>query len=374
MSTIIQVLPSMISGGVEVGTIEIARSLVENGYGSVVVSNGGSMVADLEKTSTRHIQLNVQSKNPVHIISNIAKIAQIIKENNAGIVHARSRAPAWSCYYAARSSGASFITTVHGIYSANNFFKRLYNSVMTKGDRVIAVSNFVKRYLLENYVVDESKIRVIPRGVDHKYYDPSRVSDAKLAKFRSKYNVPEGVPLILLPARFTNWKGQRLLVEAINKIRHLNFYCVMVGDLAKHPDYVMRVKDMIVSKKLQGKVQIFGSENDMFNLYAVADIVLSTSIEPEAFGRIIIEAQSMQKLVIASDIGGASETIRDGVSGLHFNSSDANDLAEKIQYALDIFGQQEYMSLCSEARNSAIKNYSLQTMQEKTLAVYKELT
>ena len=374
MSTIIQVLPSMISGGVERGTIEIARSLVEGGYGSVVVSSGGPMSTDFEGAATTHIKLNVQSKNPIYIISNITKISEIIKENKADIIHARSRAPAWSCYYAAKKTGIRFITTVHGIYSSNNFFKRLYNSVMTKGDRVIAVSNFVKRYLLENYIVDESKIRVIPRGVDHQYYDPDKISAAKIAKFRQKYNVPEGMPLILLPARFTNWKGQRLLIEAINKIRHLNFYCMMVGDLAKHPDYVMRVKDMILSMKLQGKVQIFGSENDMFNLYAIADIVLSTSIEPEAFGRIIIEAQSMQKLVIASDIGGASETIRDEVSGLHFSSSDANDLADKIRYGLEIYGSKKYLDLCLAARNSAIQNYSLRTMQQKTLSVYKELT
>jgi glycosyltransferase involved in cell wall biosynthesis len=368
-----QVLPSMISGGVEVGTIEIAKSLISGGHNSVVVSNGGSLVAQLDQTASKHIKLDVQNKNPLNIILNIARIADIINEHKVDIVHARSRAPAWSCYYAARKTNAHFITTVHGIYNANNFFKRLYNGVMTKGDRVIAVSKFVRQYLLENYVVNEENIRVIPRGVNHDHYDISKAIPEKLAKLRQKYQVPSGMPLILLPGRFSGWKGQKLLVEALDKIKHLDFYCIMVGDLAKHPEYVERVKAMIFAKKLQQKVQIFGCESDMFNLYAIADIVLSASIEPEAFGRIIIEAQSMQKLVIASDIGGASETICDQINGLHFAAGDSNDLAEKISYALQILGTGTQDELCTAARNSVKEHYSLQSMEQKTLAVYKEL-
>lgn len=373
MSTIIQALPSLISGGVERGTIEIAKFLIKNNFNSIVLSSGGPMVRELQDNSSKHITLNVDSKNPICIYNNIARIAQIIKDNKIDIIHARSRAPAWSCYYAAKKTATKFITTVHGIYSTDNFIKRLYNSVMTKGDRVIAVSNFVKRYLLENYVVDESKIRVISRGVNHEYYDPENINSIKIEKFRKKYNVPDNVPLILLPARFTNWKGQKLLIQAINKIRNLNFYCIMVGDLAKHPEYVSKIKDMICNMKLQNKIQIFGAENDMYNLYAIADIVLSTSIEPEAFGRIIIEAQSMQKLVIASNIGGASETIHDQLTGLHFIPSDSEDLAQKIKYGLSILGSQQYLNLCQTARKSAIANYSLHAMQIQTLEVYKEL-
>jgi len=373
MSTIMQVLPSLISGGVEKGTIEIARSLVENGYKSIVLSNGGPLVSDVESSSSLHIKLDVQNKNPFNLWKNIRNIAQILKERQVDIIHARSRAPAWSCYYASRKSDARFITTAHGIYTISNYLKRYYNSVMTKGDRVIAVSHFVKKYLLENYSIDESKIRVIPRGVDHEYYDSGNIPEAKLIKFRQKYNIPSGVPVILLPGRFTNWKGHKLLIEAINKIRHLDFYCMMVGDLAKHPEYVSQVKGMISSMKLQGKIQLFGSENNMFNLYGVADIVLSTSIEPEAFGRIIIEAQSMQKIVVASDIGGASETIENEKTGLHFKSANADDLADKIRYALEIINTPVALSLCEAARQSVISQYSLRAMQQKTLDVYREL-
>ena len=373
MSTIIQALPCLISGGVESGTVEIAKFLIQNGHQSIVLSSGGSMVEELERSLSKHIKLNVESKNPFHIYKNIAKISNILKDNKVDIIHARSRAPAWSCYYAAKQTDTRFITTVHGIYSSNNFLKRLYNSVMTRGDMVIAVSNFVKQYLLENYIVNEENIRVVPRGVDHQYYDPNNITPLKIEKFRKKYNLPNGVPIILLPARFTNWKGQRLLIQAIDKIKHLNFYCIMVGDLAKHPEYVTKVKEMIAAMRLQNKIQLFGPENDMYHLYAISDIILSTSIEPEAFGRIIIEAQAMEKLVIASNIGGASETIENEVSGLHFISSDVDDLAEKIKYSLSILGNQVHLDLCKAARASVINHYSLSSMQIQTLKVYNEL-
>ncbi len=372
MSTIMQVLPSLISGGVEKGTIEIAKSLVANGFQSIVLSSGGSLVTELEKYCP-HITLNVQSKNPFNMWRNIQAISQMLKEHNVDIIHARSRAPAWSCYYAAKKSEVKFITTVHGIYKANNFLKQFYNNVMTKGDRVISVSNFVRQYLLEHYKVDESKVRVIPRGVNSEIYDSAKLTEDKLAKFRNKYNIPANVPIMLLPGRFSSWKGQKLLVEAINKIKHLNFYCLMVGDISKHPEYVQKVKSMIYSMKLQSKIQIFGSENDMFNLYGISDIIFSTSTEPEAFGRTIIEAQSMQKLVIASNIGGASETIENEKTGLHFISFDSGDLADKITYALKIINTAKHLEIVSNARQSVIENYSLHAMQQKTLDVYKEL-
>ena len=369
-----QVLPSLISGGVERGTIEIARFLVENGYESIVLSEGGGLSLELEKFLAKHIKLKVQSKNPINILLNIKKIADILKEYRVDILHTRSRAPAWSCYYAAKKTpGVRFITTVHGIYNFDHFIKKMYNSIMTKGDRIIAVSNFVKEYLLDNYSVDESRIRVVPRGVNHEQYNLAKIETIKQAKFRKKYNVPEGMPVILLPGRFTRWKGQMLLAQAINKIRDLDFYCIMIGDLAKRPNYVEQVKDYISKARLQFKVQIFGSENDMLNLYGISDIILSTSIEPEAFGRTIIEAQSMQKLVIASNIGGANETIQNEKNGFHFEAANVDDLADKIRYALSILGTKTHQNLGNFARDFVHKHYSLQNMQQQTLEVYKEL-
>jgi glycosyltransferase involved in cell wall biosynthesis len=369
-----QVLPSLISGGVERGAIEIAKFLVENGYESIVLSEGGLMSLELEQFSAKHIELNVQSKNPVNIIRNISKISNLLKEYKINILHARSRAPAWSCYYAVKKTpGVRFVTTVHGVYNFNNPIKKIYNSIMTKGDRVIAVSNFVKEYLLRNYQLNKNKIRVVPRGVDHQLYDSAKIDPIKQAKFRKKYNVPNGMPILLLPGRFTRWKGQMLLAQAINKIRNLEFYCIMVGDLAKHPAYVEEAKNYISDVKLQSKVQIFGSESDMFNLYGIADIVLSTSIEPEAFGRVVIEAQSMEKIVIAPDIGGTCETVQDAKSGFLFTATKADALANVITNALKIIGTQTHEDMISYARAFVRQNYSLENMQQKTLAVYKEL-
>jgi glycosyltransferase involved in cell wall biosynthesis len=370
---ILQVIPSLVSGGVERGTIEIAKKLKSSGYNSVVVSAGGPLVQKLIEEGIPHIKLDVATKNPFKIWSNTKLISQIVKDHEIDIIHARSRAPAWSCYMSAQANGTKFITTFHGIYNINNFFKRYYNSIMTEGERIIAVSNFVKRHILENYHTNEEKIRVIHRGVDHRYFDPARLQDEILAKMRDKYHIPAGVPVVLLPSRFTNWKGQTVLVEALKKIKHLDFFCIMVGDNAKHPAYVHRLRDNIINSRLQSKVQIFGNESDMLSLYGIADIVLSTSIEPEAFGRTITEGQAMQKLVIATNIGGAAETIEDEKTGFHISPNDADELAEKISYCLSILGSDKADEITKAARDSSITKFSLDLMFTKTLAVYNEL-
>lgn len=371
--TILQVIPSLVSGGVERGTIEIARKLKTSEYNSIVVSAGGPLVEKLEAAGIPHIKLDVATKNPFKIWSNAKLINQVVKDYGVDLIHARSRAPAWSCFMSAKATGANFITTFHGIYNISNFLKRYYNSIMTEGERIIAVSNFVKRHILENYKTDESKIRVVHRGVDYSYFDPSLVTDEMLLKLRDKYLVPKDVPVLILPSRFTNWKGQTVLVEALKKIKHLDFYCIMAGDNSKHPDFIRRLKDQINTYRLQSKVQIFGNESDMLGLYGIADIVLSTSIEPEAFGRTITEGQAMERLVIATSIGGAAETIEDQVTGFHTRPGNSDDLAEKISYCLSILGSEKAGTITKAARNSAINNFSLDSMFKKTIDVYKEV-
>ena len=370
---ILQVVPSLVSGGVERGTVEIARKLASSKYNSMVVSAGGPLTSLLDELHVPHIELNVASKNPFVIWNNAKLIAQIVREHNVDLIHARSRAPAWSCYIAARATGKKFITTFHGIYNIPNFVKRYYNSIMTEGERIIAVSNFVKQHILDNYKTDESKIRVIHRGVDHNYFDPDKVTPEQLAKFKAKYSVTSNTPVILLPARMTSWKGHMVLIDALEKIKNLDFYCLIVGDLSKHPNFAQRVSEKIVELKLQGKIQIFGNQPDIRALYAISDIVLSTSIEPEAFGRTIIEAQAMEKLVIATNIGGTAETIKHEVTGYHVPPSDATDLAEKIRYCLSILGTAPAINVAQAARRSAIENFSLDLMLSKTLNVYNEL-
>lgn len=373
VKTILQVIPSLISGGVERGTLEIAKKIVDSGYKSIVISSGGPLVIPLLASGSKHIQLNVATKNPFLIWWNGKKIAQIIKDENVDIIHARSRAPAWSCLMAARMTGIKLITTFHGIYNFHNRFKKFYNSVMTRGDVVIAISNFVKEHIIKNYnIKDPSKIILIHRGVNQDEFSKERLTAEALSKYRDTYNVPSNTTVILLPARMTEWKGQAVLVKALEKIKNLNFYCIMAGDLSKHPAYVKRIKTLISKSKMQHRVQIFGNESNVINLYGISDIVLSTSIEPEAFGRTVIEAQSMEKLVIATNIGGAAETIEDGKTGFHVKPGNADQLANKIAHCLSIVNTEEAKKITDAAHKSTIEKFSLNLMLENVMKVYRE--
>lgn len=371
--TIMQVVPALVSGGVERGTLEIAKKIVDSGYKSIVLSAGGPLVSSLEASGSKHIQLNVSSKNPIIIWLNARKITKIIKEEGVDIIHARSRAPAWSCFMAAKATGAKLVTTFHGIYNFHSRIKKFYNSIMTEGNVIIAVSNFVRDHIIKNYNTDQTKIVVIHRGVDHREFSKEQSTPENLQKYKDKYNVPIDTPVILLPARITKWKGHIVLIKALEKIKHLNFYCIMAGDLAKHPTYVNRLTTLISEYKIQHRIQLFGNERDMVSLYNIADIVLSTSIEPEAFGRTIIEAQSMEKLVIATSIGGASETIEDGKTGFHVEAGNISNLAEKIEYCLSIIGTDKAKKITDAARASTIKNFSLDLMLKKVIAVYDSI-
>ncbi|MES2214697.1 MAG: glycosyltransferase family 4 protein [Pseudomonadota bacterium] len=360
-------------GGVERGTIDIVKTLVDHNCNSIVASSGGPLVKQVLSAGGAHIKLKMATKNPWTIWRNSKALVEIIKENKVDIVHARSRAPGWSSYLAAKETDARFITTFHGIYNFSTEVKKYYNSVMTKGQRVIAVSNFVKDHLMEHYNTPEEVIRVIHRGVDYNYFNASNFTSECREKFREKYRIPSDVPVLLLPARMTQWKGQTVLVDALSLLQDQDFYCIIAGDVSKHPNFTKRLQSKILERRLQSKVQIFGAEADMMGLYGVADIVLSTSIEPEAFGRVVVEAQSMEKLVIATNIGGAGETIVDGVSGYHVQPQNPGALAEKIRYALNILGSVDALKITTEARNSVITQFSLDSMLSKTLDVYREL-
>lgn len=368
--TILQVVPALISGGVERGTLEIAKKVVDSGNHSIVISAGGPLVEPLEKAGSKHITMNVASKNPFTIWRNACKISDIIRQLNVDIIHARSRAPAWSCYMASKKTGIRLITTFHGVYNFKTRIKKLYNSVMTDGSKVIAVSKFVKKHIVDNYKVDEKKITVIYRGVDHHDFAQKSLAPEAIARLRDKYNVPSNTPVLLLPSRMTEWKGQMVLIDALEKIKHLNFYCIMAGDLGKHPAYVMRLKDKICEYKIQNRVQLFGNEPNMIGLYGISDIVLSTSIEPEAFGRTIIEAQSMEKIVIATNIGGAMETIENGVTGFHVQPNDSDQLAQRIESCLAMLGSKEASKITKAARKHVSKDFSLEIMLKKTLEIY----
>lgn len=371
--TILQVVPSLVSGGVERGTIDVAKALVDNNFRSMVISSGGALVPGLKNYGSEHMKMRVNSKSPLTIYGNYLSIANTIKQEKVDLVHARSRAPAWSCFAAAKKTGARFVTTFHGIYNFSSPLKKLYNSVMVKGERVIAVSDFVKKHILENYDANEDNIRVIHRGVDYNHFDPKNFDESLVYKFKEKYHISKDLPIILLPARMTSWKGHMVLIDALNEIRDKDFHCLIVGDLSKHPNFNKRVHERISELRLQSKVKVFGPESDMMSLYGFSDVVVSASVEPEAFGRVVIEAQSMEKLVIASNIGGSAETIKNESTGFHVNPGDRSDLSDKISHALSILGSTKAEKIQKAARNSVKKHFSLDQMTSKTLDVYKEL-
>lgn len=371
--TILQVLPSLVSGGVEKGTVEVSLRLKQELCNPLVASAGGSLVRILQENGIKHFRMPLTNRDPLSILYNAKTLAKYIKEKNIDIIHARSRAPAWSAYLASKLTGIKFVTTFHGIYNISNIFKKHYSSVMVKGEKIVAVSNFVKQYILKNYPVKEENIEVIYRGVDYNIFDPNLITKEKIIKLKEKYNVPANNLLILLPARMTEWKGHMILIEALKKIKNLNFYCLMVGDLSKHPEFVKRVRNKIMEYKLQNKIQIFGHESNMFDLYAISDIVVSPSIRPEAFGRTIIEAQAMEKLIIATNIGGAAETIKDNFSGYHVAENDAEKLSTKIAESISNFESDAILQIRKQARDSVIEHFSLEKMLQKTLAIYSKL-
>ncbi|WP_050897520.1 glycosyltransferase family 4 protein [Orientia tsutsugamushi] len=371
--TILQVVPSLVNVGVERSTIDIANYLVQSGYKSLVASSGGVLLEQLNNTGSTHYLVNTASKNPFVIWYNHTILSDIIKQQKVDIIHVRSRASAFSSYLAARKTKIKFITTFHGFYNFSTLIKKMYNSILVKGDIVIVVSNFVKDHIIKHYNVPEEKIRVIHRGIDLEYFNPDNISPKKLEQCKAMYNIPKDTCVILLPAKMTKRKGHEIVIEALNAIKDCDFYCIMTGDILSNRNFTNEIKKKIMHYKLQSKIQIFGSTAHLPELYALADIVLCPSIEPEAFSRVIVEAQAMEKVIIASNIGSTMETIADEVTGFHINASDVQDLSEKIKYVLLNLTSNKMQTMRKQARQSTLLQFSLQQMQSKTLSVYNEL-
>ena len=334
---VLQVLPELEMGGVERGTVEIATYMQQHGIKNFVASQGGRMVYDLEKAKVPHLTLPLKSKNIFKMRANAKKLEQFIRDNGINIVHARSRAPAWSAYWAAKRAGVHFMTTFHGTYGLGPWgIKKLYNRIMTYGERVIAISEHIKKHILGNYKIAEGKIRLVHRCVDIEKFNPDTVSQERIIKTVKEYNIPEDKPVLLLIGRLTNWKGQHLLIEALSLLKHKDFYCLIVGPDQGRVKYSEYLRELVKKYHLEGSVAFYGQTSDVSALMMVSNVVLSTAIEPEAFGRISIEGQAMGKVVVASNIGGSLDTITDGVTGKFFYSNNPASLAEAIDWALDL--------------------------------------
>ncbi|MBO4644040.1 MAG: glycosyltransferase family 4 protein [Alphaproteobacteria bacterium] len=371
---IIQILPRLETGGVERGTLEIASALQDAGWTSVVVSGGGRLVRDLEKLGTEHITLPVYSKNYFTMLRNAKRLAEIITEKKADIVHARSRAPAWSAKWACQKTGVPLLTTFHGAYNLGPFkIKKKYNKVMTDGVLTIAVSNFIKRHILSNYeTVEENNIRVIHRGADVERFDRTKVSQERLIALSQKWRVPEDLPVIMLPGRLTRWKGQLILLEALSKMHHKELRCLLVGSDQGRKGYRRELERKIKKLGLSGVVQIVDHCSEMDVAYMLSDIVVSASTDPEAFGRVVPEAQAMGRIVIGPNHGGATETIRDGETGFLFEPGNADDLAAKLDAVLSMSAEDK-KRIAEKAVESVRTEFSKALMCAKTLDVYREI-
>ncbi|MDB5373384.1 MAG: glycosyl transferase, partial [Belnapia sp.] len=328
---ILQVLPSLVSGGVERGTLEIAEAIIGAGGTALVASAGGPLVGRLEALGARHITLPLRSKSPAGILRNAGALARLVRAEGVRIIHARSRAPAWSALLAARRTGAAFVTTYHGTYNEGFPGKRLYNSVMARGDRVIAISRFIAGIIEARHGTDPARIRLIPRGVDPRRFDPALVPEARLAALRSEWHLPAGRPVVMLPGRLTRWKGQTVLLEAMQGVDG-EALVVLVG--GGTPAYREELVARAAALGLGDRLRLVGQVEDMAAALLLADVVVHASTDAEAFGRTVIEAQAMARPVIAADLGGPRETVEQGVTGWRVPPGDPAALATAIGAAL----------------------------------------
>ncbi|MGE5539295.1 MAG: glycosyltransferase family 4 protein [Gemmatimonas sp.] len=368
----LQVLPALRAGGVERGTVDVAKALAAAGWRPFVASAGGYMVREIERAGGVHITLPLDSKNPIRMWRNVEPLRAVIEEHGIDIVHARSRAPAWTARAAAKRAGVHFMTTFHGLYGLGSPGKHLYNSIMAKGERVIAISNFVAEHLVSVYRVPRERIRVIHRGVDLVQFDPDRVSEERLIQLATKWRLPDDKFIVLLPGRLSRWKGQDLAIEALALLRRDDVVCVMVGAALGSPRWRTHVESLVHRVGAEGKVMMVDECRDMPAAYKLADVVMVPSRRPEAFGRTVSEAQAMGRLVIAADHGGARETVANGKTGWLFPPNDAAALAETLVRALAL-DEQARLAVGNDAVESVRARFSNAVMCERTLAVYREV-
>lgn len=370
---ILQIIPHLGAGGAEQGCIDVAAGIAKAGATSIVVSNGGARVPELLRGGSTHINMPVHSKNPLTILRNARKLKRIIQERGVDIVHARSRAPAWSAYKACETTSARYMTTCHAPFNINNNkWKLRYNSIIARGERVIAISNYVANYLKKNYDVAEEKIRLIHRGYATDKFRPSLVSPERMIKLAREWRIPDGASVILLPGRLTRWKGQTVLIEAMAKINRPDLFCVMIGADQGRTEYRAELEKLIFDKNLNDRVRIMGHCDDMPSAYMLSTIAISASIEPEGFGRIAIEGQAMGRMTIATDHGGSQETIIPDETGWLVPPDDADALARTIENVLAL-SQDEKNIIGARAMDHVQQHFSRDVMVGKTLDVYAEL-
>lgn len=369
---VMQIIPELGAGGAEQGCIDIAAALMEAGAKAIIVSHGGARVHELARSGALHINLPVHSKNPLVMWRNIASLRRLIRTHGVDIVHARSRAPAWSAWRACQGTEARFMTTCHAPYNTANNVKKFYNSSIAKGERVIAISGYVAQYLRDKFSLDERTIRVIHRGIALEKFHPTAVTPERMIKLNREWRLPDGASIIMMPGRLTRWKGHHVLIDAMAQLKRQDVFCVLIGSDQGRSEYRQELEDAIRSKGLEGQIRIVDHCNDMPSAYMMANVVVSASTDPEGFGRIPVEAQAMGRPVVATDHGGARETIRRGETGWLVPPGDAPALANAISEALSLTPPQRAV-LATRAMAHVAENFTRERMAYETLNVYAEL-
>ena len=376
---VLQVIPKLGYGGAETGCYDIAHYLPENNCESFIVTSGGELLKFVDKKKVKVIKLPVNSKNPLLIFFNSLALIWIILYNNISIVHARSRAPAWSCYLATILTGRKFVTTFHGTYNFESKLKKFYNSVMVKSDLIIAGSNFIFSHIKENYskYFDVNKrLRVIFRGINVDYFDPTTKIESDEKKLLKQWEIEKDKKIILLPGRLTSWKGQELFIEAINLVNielgYEAFYVVILGSDQGRDLYKKKLTRLSEQFRMNNQVRFIDHCKDMALAYKISDIIVSASTEPEAFGRVAVEAQSMEKPIVASNIGGSNETIIDEKTGFLFDSGNSKSLSQKILKLLYL-DETSLKLIGTEGRKNVIKKFNVEKMCFSTYSEYKRI-
>ncbi len=376
---VLQVIPKLGYGGAETGCYDIAHYLPENGCKSFIVTSGGELLKFVDKNKVKVFKLPVQSKNPILILINAIILTFIILFNNISIVHARSRAPAWSCLIASKITSRKFVTTFHGTYNFKSNLKKLYNSVMVRSDLIIAGSNFIFSHIKENYsnyLNQKKKLLVVFRGINVDYFDPTTKLETEEKKLLKQWEIEKDKKIILLPGRLTTWKGQEVFIEAINLVNielgYEAFYAVILGSDQGRDLYKKKLIRLSEQYRLTKQLRFIDHCKDMALAYKVSDIIVSASIEPEAFGRVSVEAQSMEKPIIASNIGGSNETVVDEKTGYLFKAGDAKSLSQKILKTLTT-DETQLKLIGIEGRKNIVQKFNVEKMCFSTYSEYKRL-
>ena len=376
---ILQVIPKLGYGGAETGCFDLAHYLYENNCKSYIVTSGGPLLEFINKKKVTIIRLPVQSKNPILIFLNSIILTFLVIILNVDIVHARSRAPAWSCLIATKLTRRKFVTTFHGTYNFKSNLKKWYNSVMVRSDLIIAGSNFIFSHIKENYskyLSNDKKFLVIFRGINTDYFNPKKIKDRDKDLLKKKWNISDDEKIILLPGRLTEWKGQEMFIEAISKLKNnmteLKFVAVILGSDQGRKIYKKKLIRLVEQHRLNENI-LFVNHLDLMPIaYEISNIIVSSSIEPEAFGRVSVEAQSMEKPIIASNIGGSNETIINNKTGFLFLAGDTNSLSKKLEEVLNL-SEVTLNGIGAEGRKNVIVKFNVEKMCNTTYSEYKKL-